>query len=263
MGVSFDLEYILVGSLLFFGLVLLYYFFVGSKKLSAGDQIPLLQDFARSFFPLILAIIILRSLVAEPFKIPSGSMIPTLEIGDFILVKKYAYGLRLPIINTKLLDTGKPKRGDVVVFRYPPNPALHYIKRVIGLPGDQVQFTEDKKLIINGKIAHYKAAGHYQSKNIKNSRKNEMADKLKETLPKGKPHDVILFGHTSIAGDWVVPEGHYFMMGDNRDNSSDSRSWGFVPEDNLVGKASLVWLHWNRFEGGDGFQTNRIGTEVN
>lgn len=217
---------------------------------------PILQDFAKSFFPLILFILVLRSFVAEPFRIPSGSMIPTLEIGDFVLVKKYAYGLRLPIIQTKILDTGKPKRGDVVVFRYPPQPEINYIKRVIGLPGDHIKWDVEKKLTINGKVVIYSLDGKYKTK-------SGIADKLKESLPDDEPHDLILHNGSTMSGDWVVPKGHYFMMGDNRDKSSDSRSWGFVPEANLVGKASIVWMHWNWLEGGDGFQGNRVGTAVN
>jgi len=256
MGVQFDLELILIGGFLFFGLVLLYYKFFGNKNLQEGDQMPILQDFAKSFFPIILIILVLRSFVAEPFRIPSGSMIPTLEVGDFVLVKKYAYGLRLPIIQTKIIDAGTPKRGDVAVFRYPPKPKINYIKRVVGLPGDHIEWTADKKLIINGKAVSYKSEGEYKIK-------DGTADKLKETLPSDNPHDLILFNNPTISGEWIVPKGHYFMMGDNRDRSSDSRSWGFVPEANLVGKASIVWMHWNWLDGGDGFQAERIGITVN
>jgi signal peptidase I len=256
MDFRFDLEFVLVGGLLFFGLVLLYYYFFGNKHLRETEQMPILQDFAKSFFPLILIVLILRSFVVEPFRIPSGSMIPTLEIGDFVLVKKYAYGLHLPIVQTKIIDTGKPKRGDVVVFRYPPQPEIYYIKRLIGLPGDHIIWTGDKKLIINGKAATYKAEGKYKIN-------EKTADKLEEILPDEQPHDLILFKSSTNKGEWIVPEGHYFMMGDNRDKSSDSRFWGFVPEANLVGKASLVWMHWNWLDNGDGFQVKRIGTSVN
>ncbi|MCK5666869.1 MAG: signal peptidase I [Thiotrichaceae bacterium] len=244
-------------STLYFGLVILYYFLIGNKRLPPDQkQMPLPLDFAKSFFPILLFILILRSFVAEPFRIPSGSMIPTLEVGDFVLVKKYSYGLRLPIIQTKIIDTGKPKRGDVVVFRYPPKPEVNYIKRVIGLPGDHIKWTADKKLIINEQAVAYKSEGSYKIK-------GGAVDIFKEALPNDDPHDLILFDNPPTVGEWRVPEGHYFMMGDNRDKSSDSRSWGFVPEANLVGKASLIWMHWNWLDGGDGFQVNRIGTAVN
>ncbi len=261
MGVQFGLEWLLVGGLLFFGLVLLYYFFWGDKDLQDGDQMPILQDFAKSFFPLILFIIVLRSFVAEPFRIPSGSMIPTLEIGDFVLVKKYAYGLRLPIIQTKILDTGKPKRGDVVVFRYPPQPEINYIKRLIGLPGDHIEWTADKKLIINGKAVEVLSSDDYHYKDGEGT--VLVAKQEKEFLVDDKSHQLITFSNPTKSGKWDVPQGHYFMMGDNRDKSSDSRSWGFVPESHLVGKASLVWMHWNWFDNGDGFQAGRIGTLIN
>ena len=267
MGIKFNLESILVGGILFFGLVLLYYFFTHDKKskkeTSQEDHEldPILLDYAKSFFPILLFILVLRSFVAEPFRIPSGSMIPTLAVGDFILVKKYSYGLHLPILNKKIIDTGAPERGDVVVFRYPLKPETHYIKRLIGLPGDHIEWTNNKKLIINGKAVSYTSNGTYNTK----SRGGRMivVDKFKEKLPDDDAHDLILYKGSTVAGEWDVPEGHYFMMGDNRDGSSDSRSWGFVPEENLVGKASLVWMHWNWFDGGDGFQTSRIGTAVN
>ncbi len=266
-GIKFNLEFILVGGILFFGLVFIYYFFTRDKKsvqnLSSEDREldPILLDYAKSFFPILLFILVLRSFIAEPFRIPSGSMIPTLEVGDFILVKKYSYGLHLPILNKKILNTGTPERGDVVVFRYPPEPESHYIKRLIGLPGDHIEWTKNKKLIINGKAVSYTSNGTHKTKS---GSRMIVVDKLKEKLLEDDAHDVILFkGRPTVADEWRVPEGHYFMMGDNRDGSQDSRSWGFVPEENLVGKASLVWMHWNWYEGGDGFQASRIGTTVN
>ena len=266
-GLKFNLESILVGGILFFGLVLLYYYFIRDKKseerTSQEDHEldPILLDYAKSFFPILIFILVLRSFIAEPFRIPSGSMIPTLEVGDFILVKKYSYGLHLPILNKKIMNTGTPERGDVVVFRYPSKPEVHYIKRLIGLPGDHIEWTKEKKLIINGKAVSYTSNGTH---NMKSSGGHLVViDKLKEKLPEDDAHDLILYKGSTVAGEWNVPKGHYFMMGDNRDNSRDSRSWGFVPEENLVGKASLVWMHWNWFDGGDGFQASRIGTAVN
>ncbi|MEB8433909.1 signal peptidase I [Cocleimonas sp. KMM 6892] len=231
---------------------------------------PLLLDYSRSFFPILLIVIVVRSFVAEPFRIPSGSMIPTLEIGDFILVKKYAYGVRLPITYKKILDIGEPERGDVVVFRYPPDPKINYIKRLIGLPGDKIRWTADKKIIINDKPVIYENDGEYLTKDRLGRDIN--VSQLKEFLPVNNSankseensveHKLINFPGFSQAGEWQVPEGHYFMMGDNRDNSSDSRFWKFVPEQNLVGKASFVWMHWDWSDGGDGFKASRIGASV-
>ncbi len=260
MGLHLNLEIVLVCLTLFTGLVLLYYF-LKPKKVDESGEVPLLLDYSRSFFPILLIVIVVRSFVAEPFRIPSGSMIPTLEIGDFILVKKYAYGIKLPIIHKEIINTGKPERGDVVVFRYPPDPKINYIKRLIGLPGDKVRWTVDKKLIINEKPVKYKNDGKYLTKD-RLGRDVEVSQ-LKEFLPESNEHNLINFPGFSQAGEWNVPQGHYFMMGDNRDNSSDSRFWKFVPEKNLVGKASFVWMHWDWSDDGDGFKSSRIGTSVN
>ena len=273
MGVHLNLEIVLVCLTLFTGLVLLYYFFKPKKDDESGE-VPLLLDYSKSFFPILLIVIVVRSFVAEPFRIPSGSMIPTLEIGDFILVKKYAYGIKLPIIHKKIISTGKPERGDVVVFRYPPDPKINYIKRLIGLPGDKVRWTADKKLILNDKPVNYENDGKYLTKDRLG--RDIQVSQVKEFLPDSSSdnnsgntnaennteHKLINFPGISQAGEWQVPEGHYFMMGDNRDNSSDSRFWKFVPEQNLVGKASFVWMHWDWSDGGDGFKASRIGTSV-
>lgn len=268
---SFDAnwEFWIVAATLLSGGVILFYWLLGKRN---SDSVIL--DYAKSFFPVLLFVVVLRSFVAEPFRIPSGSMIPTLEIGDFILVKKYAYGIRLPVIHTEIIHTGSPQRGDVVVFRYPPNPKINYIKRLIGMPGDHIKFTADKKLYINGKLVKTKAIDQYQTKN--NLGKSMLVAQFDELLPASDSNDkdqdrgafvehrLIHFpGQSRLIGEWTVPEGHYFMMGDNRENSSDSRVWGFVPEKNLVGKASLVWMHWNWLNGGDGFQSGRIGAAVN
>jgi len=261
MDFHLNLELMLVGLTLISGLILLFYFFKG-EKLDEDGREPLLLDYSKSFFPILLVVIVMRSFVAEPFRIPSGSMIPTLEIGDFVLVKKYAYGIKLPIIHKKIIEVDKPERGDVVVFRFPPNPKINYIKRLIGLPGDVIEWTQDKKLIVNGRKVTYKNLGEYQTPD----KSGQMigVTKLAETLPNTDgPHELIIFPGLSRAGQWTVPEGHYFMMGDNRDNSSDSRFWKFVPEENLVGKASLIWMHWDWSDGGDGFKPSRIGTSIN
>jgi len=188
---------------------------------------PLLVDYARSFFPIFLFVLLLRAFVVEPFRIPSGSMMPTLLVGDFILVNKYSYGLRMPVTKTKLVEIDEPKRGDVVVFRYPRDPKVDYIKRLVGLPGDRIAY-RDKKLYVNGKLMPQKPVGWYE--------------------PVGSGEDFGPGCQVLARGEVKVPEGHYFMMGDNRDNSNDSRCWGFVPESNLVGKAFVIWLSidWNR-----------------
>ncbi|MEE9445494.1 MAG: signal peptidase I [Cocleimonas sp.] len=262
MEKGFNIELLLVGATLLSGLIILLYSLLrrGKPKQIRGDE-PFLVDFAKSFFPILLLVLIIRSFVAEPFRIPSGSMIPTLEVGDFILVKKYAYGVRLPVLHTKILEIAKPKRGDVVVFRYPPQPEINYIKRLIGLPGDTIEWSNDKTLTINGKAVTYKPTDDYS---VKDSRgKSHQVIQNIETLSNNLSHRLIVFPQSTRAGKWDVPQGHYFLMGDNRDNSSDSRFWGFVPEENLVGKASLVWMHWNWQENGDGFQAHRIGSPVN
>ncbi len=261
MGLQLDLEAVLVLLTFVSGLILLIYKFKGNSNRSNQENIPLLLDYSRTFFPILLIVIIVRSFIAEPFRIPSGSMIPTLEVGDFILVKKYAYGVRLPVLHKKIIETGEPKRGDVAVFRYPPNPRINYIKRVIGLPGDTVEWSQDKRLILNGEPIEIRKIENFIPKN------NDLrisVSQFEEKLPeKEKPYKVIHFPELNNAGKWTVPEGQYFVMGDNRDNSSDSRSWRFVSENHLVGKATLVWMHLDWSEGGDGFQLNRIGVKVN
>lgn len=220
---------------------------------------PVVVEYARSFFPILLAVLVLRSFVIEPFRIPSGSMIPTLQVGDFILVQKYAYGLRLPVAHSKILDIGEPQRGDVVVFRFPRDPSLDYIKRVIGLPGDHLRY-DRKRLYINGTPVDLKIEGKYIIDNNP-SYSLELA-LLREKL--GDVEHQILVDPTGDMstpclqnGEYTVPEGHYFVMGDNRDNSNDSRVWCAVPEENLVGKAFMIWMNWN-----GGVEWNRIGNSI-
>lgn len=219
----------------------------GSKALSeeqqadleaATEQEPVVVEYAKSFFPVLAIVLILRSFIAEPFQIPSPSMVPTLKIGDFILVNKFTYGLRLPVVRTKVVDINDPERGDVMVFFPPHKPDTYYIKRVVGIPGDHIRYTNNV-LYVNGE---------------------RMPQTVLATLPPAQPqyqlvkeklgdveHDMrknIIPGRLSRHGEWVVPAGHYFMMGDNRDNSSDSRDWGPVHESAIVGKAFAVWMTW-------------------
>ena len=210
-----------------------------AKEVAAKE--PLLVEYSKSFFPVLFIVFFLRSFLVEPFQIPSGSMIPTLEVGDFILVNKFAYGVRAPVLNNTMIPTGKPKHGDVMVFFPPHAPETYYIKRVIGVPGDHISYN-NHVLTLNGKV---------------------IEEKLIAELPAGAPvlrlvtenidgKEFTTYKHLhpsrlSMHGSWVVPEGHYFMMGDNRDNSLDSREWGFVAEDAIVGKAFAVWMHWDKF----------------
>jgi len=221
------------------------------------DKEPFYVDYSKAFFPVLLVVLILRSFVAEPFRIPSNSMMPTLLTGDFILVNKFAYGLRLPITNGKFMAVGEPARGDVVVFRPPHHPDQDWIKRVIGLPGDRIGY-QDNQVLINGEPMTYGTVGVYQGRG--NGAEMTGAQELEEALP-GRPHHVLERTDLPFVdqgeGEWVVPPGHYFVMGDNRDNSEDSRYWGFLPEKNLRGKAFLIWMN---LDGGVDF--SRIGTAI-
>jgi len=224
-----------------------------ASKRSKDQKEPILVEYARSFFPIILVVLVIRSFIAEPFRIPSGSMLPTLRIGDFILVNKFAYGVRLPVINTKIIDVGEPQRGDVFVFRYPKNPKVDYIKRVVGLPGDTVGYF-NKTIYINGE----EVAQSVQEKNIDLVGLVPMNYELR--MEKLGEHQHQLFvdpNRNMLEGEVVIADGHYFAMGDNRDNSNDSRVWGPVPEENLVGKAFFVWMSWDR-----GIVWERIGNTI-
>lgn len=244
------------------GLIWLVDIFWLSKKRVPHQEEPVLVEYAKSFFPVILVVFLIRSFIVEPFKIPSGSMMPTLLAGDYILVNKFTYGLRVPIVNNTFFEINQPKRGDVFVFHYPPNPSVDYIKRVVGLPGDKIRY-EDKRLIINGKPLTTEALPNYEyvmsGLNIVTAQQysEQLGDKKHTILV----HDVIGNYDTDSIGakfsnheEIVVPDGHYFAMGDNRDNSSDSRVWGFVPERNLVGKAFFIWMNFD--------QGSRIGNTI-
>ena len=227
------------------------------EKVEQQYQPSWVIEYSRSFFPVILAVLLLRSFVAEPFRIPSGSMMPTLLIGDFILVEKYAYGLRLPVTHDKIIDIDEPKRGDVVVFRYPRNPGTDYIKRVIGLPGDRIVYM-DKTIYVNGEpmkqepLGVYVASGASSAMTGASHRREYLGNVVHDILVRATP--------TMPAREYIVPEGEYFVMGDNRDNSNDSRFWGTVPEENLVGKAVMIWMSWDWSNGG--IQWNRIGKSI-
>ncbi len=221
-------------------------------KTGIGSVWTMVTDFSRFLFPVVFIVLLLRGFIAEPFRIPSGSMLPTLDIGDFILVNKFSYGIRLPAWNKKIIDIGTPKRGDVIVFRYPDDPSIDYIKRVVGVPGDKVAYY-NKVLYINGKRMPQGKGTVYRPGYDYIVRKSENLS--------GDVHD-ILDNKMYPARDFVitVPKHRYFVMGDNRDNSRDSRYWGFVPDKNLVGHAMIVWFNW---ELGDWPRWTRIGTVIN
>ncbi len=219
------------------------------------DSQPVLVEYSRSFFPIIAIVLIVRSFLYEPFRIPSDSMMPTLLDGDFIFVNKYAYGLRLPVVNRKVLELGGPIRGDVIVFRLPSDPSTNYIKRVVGLPGDTVRY-EDRRLTINGELMPVEMDGIYEGHGHTGAEigVEQFGDASHRVLYRPR--------HRSREGEYVIPDGHYFLMGDNRDNSKDSRfeGVGLVPEANLVGKAVRIWMNWNIGESGPIW--NRIGSKI-
>jgi signal peptidase I len=244
--------------------------FAFAKRRAKDAQEPVIVEMAKSFFPVILIVFLLRSFLFEPFKIPSGSMVPTLLIGDFILVNKYTYGVRLPVINKKVVDVNLPKRADVMVFRYPENPSKDFIKRVVGVPGDVIEYRE-KRLFLNGAPVPTEKKGVFTD--IEDGTRMAQYDAFTEKLA-DKPHSMMvnprmaslnlgqvrqfpnrnncLYNEEGMR--CKVPDGHYFMMGDSRDNSDDSRYWGFVPEENIVGKAVLIWMNFG--------SPSRIGTSI-
>jgi len=217
---------------------------------------PVVVEYARSFFPIILLVLVIRSFIAEPFRIPSASMLPTLHIGDFILVNKFAYGIRLPVLNTKIVDLAEPERGEVLVFRFPKNPKVDYIKRVVGLPGDKVGYF-DKTVFINGKAIEQEV----KSKDVSLLGLVPARAELRFEQLGENGHDLLVDpDRRLVEGEMVVPDGHYFVMGDNRDNSNDSRFWGTVPEENLVGKAFIIWMSWDWNAGG--IVWDRLGNSI-
>lgn len=211
-----------------------------SLTVAGLSQEPIIVEYAKSFFPVLLIVLVLRSFLVEPFQIPTGSMIPTLEVGDFILVNKYAYGVRLPVLGTKLVDVADPERGDVMVF-IPPHVNSYYIKRVIGLPGDTIRY-EDKRLFVNGELI----SEEFVEDIVIDTNLGELAGTLHQETINGVEHatqHISGVNRQRSRTTWVIPNGHYFMMGDNRDNSSDSREWGAVSEKDIVGRAIAVWMH--------------------
>ncbi len=267
--ISFPLFMTLI--LLLTGLIWLIDALYFQKKRAIGSAEPVTVEYSKSFFPVILLVFLIRSFVAEPFKIPSGSMMPTLLAGDYILVNKYTYGLRVPLVNNVFYEVNQPKRGDVVVFHFPPDPKIDYIKRIVGLPGDMIQY-QDKRLTINGKLQNVVVKDNYDyvtegANIISVKRLNENLNGIKydilvdEYQPSVNVNNVEKFpsrqncNYNESGFVCTVPAGSYFAMGDNRDNSKDSRYWGFVPDKNLVGKAFFIWFNFDKF--------GRIGNSIN
>jgi signal peptidase I len=237
---------------------------VFARKRGKDEPEPWWIEYPKSFFPVLLIVFLLRSFIAEPFRIPSSSMRPTLVVGDYILVNKFAYGLRLPIVEKKIVPMGDPRHGDVVVFRYPVNPSQDFIKRVVGLPGDVVEY-RDKQLAVNGKPLPQRPAGSYsyleglrfetterrieQAMTPEGSREYTIA--VNPQAPAVMPAGVRSFPYRDNCDynergfTCKVPPDHYFMMGDNRDASDDSRYWGFVPDDHIRGRAFFIWFNWD------------------
>jgi len=249
MDINFPL--VLVCVVFGMGAVLLIDRFWLRPKRAAGAKEPWIVDFSRSLFGVFVLVLVIRSFILEPFKIPSSSMVPTLEVGDFILVNKFTYGLRLPVTNTKIISIHEPRRGDVMVF-FPPHDPRYFIKRVIGLPGDRIRVINNVLYINDQEVPQTFLAGEPPE---------DPANLIyEERTPEGRTYITRKRKYPSTFGRnfaYQVPAGHYFMMGDNRDNSFDSRGWGPVPEKNIVGEAFFVWMHWDRLWSLPKFDTMR------
>lgn len=246
------------------GLVWVWDRFIGApRRIQTGNgedsmTEPRIVEYSKAFFPVILLVFALRSFVVEPFRIPSGSMLPSLHVGDFILVNKFSYGLRLPILNTKMFDTSDPERGDVMVFRFPHDQSINFIKRVVGLPRDHVVY-EDKKLSINGRPIAQEEIGVYPFQ--EGGKRHVVAAQLAELLDDAKHQILVDTSRPTTRMEFRVPDGHFFVMGDNRDYSNDSRYWGFVPESLIIGKAFFIWFSWDSANGG-GVDWSRIAEVI-
>jgi signal peptidase I len=239
----FDFMTILTALVLITGIISLIDIIFFAKKRKKGEKKPILIDYSRSFFPILLIVLIIRAFIIQPYRVPSGSLQPTILPGDFIVASQFSYGLRLPVTDYKIIKIGEPKRGDIVLFRWPDNPSIVFIKRVVGIPGDHIVY-RNKILRINGKIADQTLIR--DALDIEpDSVPVPVQEKIENLL--GVKHRIFIRKADGDMGtiDTIVPKGYYFMMGDNRDASDDSRYWGFVPEKNLIAKAFLIWMSWD------------------
>lgn len=256
---NFDFELLLTSVTLLAGFLwLVDAFFFARQRAQQNKKMPLWAEYARSFFPILLIVLLLRSFFAEPYRIPSGSDKPTLLVGDFLVANKFAYGLRLPVLHTKIIAISEPKTGDIALLRYPLNPSVDFIKRVIGMPGDHVSYI-NKVLYINGRAATQTPLGTATDEDetgLEHWTVNVYEENLNGVKHKIYIRPDVLDQDFSL----VVPAKQYFVMGDNRDDSNDSRSWGFAPEENLVGKAFAIWFSWNADN--HSIRWNRMGTLI-
>ncbi|MCP4391753.1 MAG: signal peptidase I [Gammaproteobacteria bacterium] len=273
--VHFDFELLLliltvISGVIWLADVLLFARVRQASKARKVPKEPIVIEYSRAFFPVLAIVLVLRAFAYEPFRIPSGSMMPTLLVGDFILVNKYSYGFRMPVWHNRINFGDRPERGDVVVFRYPRDESQDYIKRVIGLPGDHISYY-NRRLSVNGKPLKMTKDGEYQGLGDLNNmpgaggcdRKGAACQVYVEGA-EDSSYTVMTNPNVSMGvnGEVFVPNGHYFVMGDNRSHSNDSRLWGFVPEDNLVGKAVRIWMHWDWRKDGTGLDVSRIGQKI-
>lgn len=244
---NFNLPVLLLDLILICGLICLFdrWLWAPQRREAQNKELPWAVDYARSFFPVLLIVLVVRSFIFQPFEVPTGSLSPTVMPGDFLFVNQFAYGLRLPVWGTKILDIGTPQRGDVAVFNWPVNPNVDFVKRVIGVPGDVISYDKTtKQLTVNGKPLSQK---DMNISGLVDPDNGNPVSKRVETLLNGNHHDIYINPTRNIDGfqNIVVPKNSYFMMGDNRDNSGDSRYWGFVPANYFVGKAEFIAFSLN------------------
>jgi len=259
MKIYFDVPFFLTLAVLVCGLVVLVDVLFFAKKRPAAEVQPIVVEYARSFFPVLLLVLVIRSFIIQPYRVPTGSLEPTILPGDFIVVNQFAYGLRLPVLNTKIVEVGKPKLGDIALFRYPKEPSVIFVKRVIGLPGDHIVY-KNKTLTINGVEMPQQSIG--MDLDPEDLFPAPVQVRL-EKLSGGIEHKIFIkpglreFEEVDV----IVPANSYFMVGDNRDSSADSRVWGVVPEENLIGKAFGIWLSWDSPR--TTVRWDRIGKKIN
>ena len=235
---------------------LLDIFIFAPKRKKLGQEPSHIIESIKSIFPVLLIVLLIRSFLVQPYRVPTGSLEPTIMPGDFILVNQFSYGLRLPLLNKKIVDIGEPKRGDITLFQFPKNRAVVYVKRIIGLPGDYIEYS-NKELYVNGEHASQKIIqqdlakddncnAEFNTTSGEDEQKSKVLRKVENFL--GVSHDILVSPSKNHGQDYylIVPEGQYFVMGDNRDSSYDSRYWGFVPEENLIGKAMCIWFSWDK-----------------